>query len=58
MGQFSNPVATHPRTNEVKVPPPGLKDTRETTTGVTTKRVTFHIDIFLLKDIDEENNNG
>ena len=22
MGKFSNPVATHPRTNEVKVPPP------------------------------------
>ena len=22
MGQFSNPVATHPRTNEVEVPPP------------------------------------
>ena len=22
MGQFSNPVATHPRTNEVGVPPP------------------------------------
>ena len=21
MGQFSNPVATHPRTNEVEVPP-------------------------------------
>ena len=24
MGQFSDPVATHPRTNEVEVPPPGL----------------------------------
>ena len=24
MGQFSNPVATHPRTNEVEVPPPEL----------------------------------
>ena len=23
MGEFSNPVATHPRTNEVEVPPPG-----------------------------------
>ena len=22
MGQFSNPVATHPRTNEAEVPPP------------------------------------
>ena len=28
MGQFSNPVATHPRTNEVEVPPPpGVKPT-------------------------------
>ena len=24
MGQFSNPVATHPRTNEVEVPPRGV----------------------------------
>ena len=24
MGQFSNPVATHPRTNEVEVPPGAL----------------------------------
>ena len=26
MGQFSNPVATHPRTNEVEVPPPHRDD--------------------------------
>ena len=25
MGQFSNPVATHPRTNEVEVPPRDFK---------------------------------
>ena len=25
MGQFSNPVATHPRTNEVEVPPGTLE---------------------------------
>ena len=25
MGQFSNPVATHPRTIEVEVPPPPRK---------------------------------
>ena len=28
MGQFSNPVATHPRTNEVGVPPPGVEEFR------------------------------
>ena len=34
MGQFSNPVATHPSTNEVEVPPPPFRFSHDFTTGV------------------------
>ena len=42
MGQFSNPVATHPRTNEVEVPP------RANKAGIL---VLFHIIVYRKADV-------
>ena len=55
MGQFSNPVATHPHTNKVEMPPPprartvmvNVKDTTQTVLKSTWKEENDYLNIDL-----------
>ena len=51
MGQFSNPVATHPRTNEVEVPPPpGRRILVDVNRKVSRRRCSCTFKVFVIRN--------